>query len=251
MKETKIMKAFEQYIKEYDMTKGNVKAMYLHSIKMMELCKNIAASLEVFNDEELIVCGLIGLFHGLGMFSNKNKNCIIENEASDITKETLEIIFNKNNLIRQITEDTTYDEIIKIAIYCQNKPGLPQGLDKKIINYCKVIKDANVIERFRLVTNYPYLDMNIDNYPNDNIYNEFKKFKVISSKSSNNDADTILEVMSSIFGIYYKYSYTILKSESSVDKLINSLNIEDKGINKFFTQIASVLKVYIDRKISS
>ena len=129
------MKAFEQYIKDYDMNNGNVKAMYLHSIKMMELCKNIAASLEVFNDEELIVCGLIGLFHGLGMFSNKNKNCIIENEASDITKETLEIIFNKKNLIRQITEDTTYDEIIKIAIYCQNKPGLPQGLDKKIMNY--------------------------------------------------------------------------------------------------------------------
>ena len=251
MKETKIMKAFEQYIKEYDMNKGNVKAMYLHSIKMMELCKNIAASLDVFNDEEIIVCGLIGLFHGLGMFSNKKKNCIIENETSDITKETLEIIFNKNNIMRQITEDTTYDEIIKIAIYCQNKPGLPQGLDKKIINYCKVIKDANVIERFRLVTNYPYLDMNIDNYPNDNIYNEFKKFKIISCKSSNNDADTILEVMSSIFGIYYKYSYTILKSESSVDKLINSLSIEDKGISKFFVQIASVLKVYIDRKISS
>ena len=35
--------------------------------------------------------------------------------ASDITKETLEIIFNKNNIMRQITEDTTYDEIIKIG----------------------------------------------------------------------------------------------------------------------------------------
>ena len=51
MKETKIMKAFEQYIKNFDMNKGNVKAMYFHSIKMMELCKDIAANLNIFNDE--------------------------------------------------------------------------------------------------------------------------------------------------------------------------------------------------------
>ena len=185
------------------------------------------------------------------MFSNKFKDCIVVDDDTDKSKQTIDILFDSDKLMRQITDDTKYDEIIKIALYCQNKLGLPQGFDNKTLHYCMVIKDANVIERFRLVTNYPYLDMNIDNYPNDNIYNEFKKFKVISSKSSNNDADTILEVMSSIFGIYYKYSYTILKSESSVDKLINSLSIEDKGINKFFTQIASVLKVYIDRKISS
>ena len=40
MKETRIMKAFEQYIKNFDMNKGNVKAMYFHSLKMMELCKD-------------------------------------------------------------------------------------------------------------------------------------------------------------------------------------------------------------------
>ena len=73
MKETKIMKTFEQYIKNFDMNKGNVKAMYLHSIKMMELCKKIASNVGGFTEEEIIICGLIGLYHNLGMFSNKIK----------------------------------------------------------------------------------------------------------------------------------------------------------------------------------
>ncbi len=251
MKETKIMKVFEQYVKNFDMNKGNVKAMYFHSIKMMELCKDIATNIGIFNEEEIIVCGLIGLFHNLGMFSNKLKNCIVTEDDTDTPKQTIDILFDSKKLIRKITEDTKYDDVIKIAIYCQNKSGLPQGFDNKTLHFCMIIKDANVIEKFRMVTNYPYMDMYIDNYPNDLIYDDFKKFKAISSKASDNDADKILEVMSNVFKVYYSYSYSLLKEESSVNKLINALKINNKGINKFFHQIASVLNVYIDRKISS
>ena len=186
------------------------------------------------------------------MFSNKFKNCIVTNEEADKSKQTIELLFdNKNGIMRQITDDTKYDEIIKIAIYCQYKIGLPQGFDNKTLHYCMVIKDANVIEKFRIVTNYPYLDMYIDNYPNDNIYNDFKKFKIINSNISDNDADKILEVMSSIFGVHYSYSYTLLKGESSIDKLVSSLKISNKGISRFFSQIASVLNIYVDKKISN
>lgn len=252
MKETRIMKAFEQFVKNYDMNKGNVKAMYFHSLKMMEICKDIASNIGIFNEEEIIVCGLIGLFHNLSLFSNKFKNNVVNNEEEDKSRQTIDILFNeKEGLMRKITEDTKYDEIIKIAIYCQYKTGLPQGFDKKTLHYCMVIKDANVIEKFRMVTNYPYMDMYIDNYPNDIIYNDFKKFKVISSNTSDNDADKILEVMSLVFGVHYSYSYALLKEESSINKLINALKISNKGISKFFTQIASVLNIYVDKKISS
>ena len=249
MKETRIMKVFEQYIKKFDMNKGNVKAMYFHSIKMMELCKDIATNLGIFNKEEIIVCGLIGLFHDIGLFSNKFKNCLILEDNTDYTKKTIDILFEKDKLIRNITEDTKYDDIIKVAIYCQNKNGLPHGFDMKILHYCMVLKDAHVIENFRMVTNYPYMDMYIDHFPNDLVYNDFKQYKVINAKISDNDADKILEVMSLIFGVYYTYSYSLLKEESCVNKLVQALKISNKNISKFFYQIGSVLNVYIDRKI--
>lgn len=249
MRETKIMKVFEQYIKKFDMNKGNVKSMYFHSIKMMELCKDIASNLGVFTEEEIIVCGLIGLFHDIGMFSNKYKNCLTLEDNTDKSKESIDILFDNDKLIRNITDDKKYDDIIKIAIYCQNKNGLPKGFDKKVLYFCMVVKDAHVIENFRMVTNYPYMDMHIDNFPNDLVYNDFKKYRVISSKVSDNDADKILEIMSLVFGVHFQYSYKLLKEEDCVNRLVNTLKISNKGINKFFTQIGSVLNVYIARKI--
>ena len=249
MKETKIMRVFEQYIKKFDMNKGNVKAMYFHSIKMMELCKDIASNIGIFSEEEIVVCGLIGLFHDIGMFSNKFKNCIVVDDSMDKSKVSIDILFDKDNLMRKITDDSRYDDAIKIAIYCQNKNGLPQGFNQKILHYCMVLKDAHVVETFRMITNYPYMDMYIDNFPNDLAYNDFKQFKVVNAKVSDNDADKILEVMSLIFGMNYSYSYTLLKEEGSVNKLVGALKIGNKNINRFFYQIASALNVYIDRKI--
>lgn len=249
MKDSKILKVFEQYIKKFDMNKGNVKAMYFHSIKMMELCKDIATNLGIFTDEEVTVCGLIGLFHDIGMFSNKYKNVLTLEDNTDKSKESIDILFETDKLLRNITEDKKYDDTIKIAIYCLNKNGLPKGFNVKVLHFCTVVKDAHVIENFRMITNYPYMDMHIDNFPNDLVYNYFKQYRVISPKVSDNDADKILEVMSLVFGVRYPYSYNLLKEENCVNKLVKALKISDKRIEKFFTQVGGVLNIFIDRKI--
>ena len=249
MKDSKILKVFEQYIKKFDMNKGNVKAMYFNCIKMMTLCKEIASSLGVFNEEEVQVCGIIGLFHDIGVFSNKFKNVLTLEDNTDKSKESIEILFDKDKLIREICDDKKYDDIIKIAIYCQNKNGLPKGFDEKVLHFCMVVKDAHVLENFRMVTNYPYMDMHIDNFPNDLVYNDFRQYRVVNSKVSDNDADKILEVMSLIFGVHYPYSYNLLKESDSVNRLVNALKIKDKRIEKFFNQVGSVLNIFIDKKI--
>ena len=55
--------------------------------------------------------------------------------------------------------------------------------------------------------------------------------------------------MSSIFGVYYVYSYYLLREEGCVNKLFQSLYISDRNVKKFFLQVVRVLNVYINRKI--
>ena len=249
IKESRIMNVFNKFVKDFDMNKGNVKALYFHSLKMMDLCRNIASNLGIFTEEEINVCGLIGLFHDIGMFSNKNKLCHFNNNTVDYGKRSVEIIFDERNYIRDITDDTRYDDVIKVAIYCHNKNGLPNGLNDKLLHFCKVIKDAHTIDNFRLVVNYQYIDMHIDNYPSDIVYNTFKQYTIISNKVSDNDADNVLEILSYIFGVYYHYSFVLLKEEECVNKLISSLKISNKSLLKFFNQIGAVLNMYVDRKV--
>ena len=248
MKETKVMKVFEQYIKKFNMNKNHIKCTYFHCIKSMDLCKNIASTLGIFDKEEIIVCEVIGLFHDIAEFENKDSNFTLYNRE-DLSKRSIEILFGEDGLMRKITNDTKYDDIIKIAIYCQNKNGLPKKLDDKLLHYCKVIKDAHILDTFRMVLNYPYIDMHIDNYPTASIYEKFKEFKVMPHTEDDNDADTVIKVLSSIFGINYLYSYSILNEEQFVDKVISSLIYKDKNIAKFYKQINLVLNNYIGKKI--
>jgi len=248
MKETKVMKVFEQYIKKFNMNKNHIKCTYFHCIKSMDLCKNIASVLGIFDKEEIIVCEVIGLFHDIAEFENKDNSFTLYNRE-DLSKRSIEILFGEDGLMRKITSETKYDDIIKIAIYCQNKNGLPKKLDDKLLHYCKVIKDAHILDTFRMVLNYPYIDMHIDNYPTASIYEKFKEFKTMPHTEEDNDADTVIKVLSSIFGINYLYSYSILNEEQFVDKIISSLIYKDKNISKFYKQINLVLNNYINKKI--
>ena len=142
MRSSRIMRIFEQYMKNFDMNNANIKVKYFHSLKTMELAKDIATNLGVFTEEEITVCELIGLFHEIGSFDKNPEFHIINDNNEDYTNKTLELLFT-NGMIRKITPETKYDGIIKFAIYSLNKEGYPSNLDQKIVYFCDVLKDAH------------------------------------------------------------------------------------------------------------
>ena len=249
MKSSRILKIFEQYVKKFDMNNNNIKSKYFHSLKTMELSREIATSLNIFTEEEIAVCELIGLFHEIGGFDG-NPDYHIINDNSDYTDKTLEILFT-NGLIRKITQDTKYDAIIKFAIYSLNKNGYPNNLDSKVIAFCEVLKDSHKIDLFRLVINYPYIDTRMDKYPSVMVYNEFKLFRKVEDKLTENNADEVLVILSNVFSLNYNYSYYLLKKDNSVSKLIDVLSYSDDNVRKFFQSLNSVLNIYIQRKIGA
>ena len=152
-------------------------------------------------------------------------------------------------MIRKITPETKYDGIIKFAIYSLNKEGYPSNLDQKIVYFCDVLKDAHKLDTFRLAINYPYIDTRIESYPTAMVYDEFKKFKTIPNKLTENNSDEVLLVLSNVFSLSSRYSYYILRENNYINKLIESLNFSDDEIKKFFTAIQKILNMYTERKI--
>ena len=249
MKSSRIMKIFEQYVRKYDMNNVNIKARYFHSLKVMEIAKELASGLGIFSEEEIAVCELIGLFHEIGNFS-KTPNYHIDEEDDDSYDRTINVLFNKK-LIREISKETKYDDIIKKAIYAYDKNGFPSDIDDKFKHICAIIKDAHKIDSFRLFVNYPYVDTRINSYPNNLVYEDFKKFKTISSKVSDNSSDSVLVVLSNMYSFNYKYSYYLLRQNDYIAKILDSLTFENKEIETFFRQVMVVLNNYIDKRIGA
>ena len=247
MKSTRVMKIFEQYVRKYDMNNINIKARYFHSLKVMEIVKDLAMGLGIFTEEEIGVCEFIGLFHEIGSFS-KTPNYYMEDDSEDTYEKTIKILFEKG-LIREVTKETGYDDIIKMALYAYDKNGFPSGIDEKTRHICAIIKDAHNLDSFRLFVNYPYIDTRIDGFPSNLVYEQFKKFKTISSKVSDSSSDSVLIVLSKMYSFNYKYSYYLLKKNNYVEKVIDSLTFENKKTENFYRQLAVVLNNYIDKRI--
>ena len=248
MKSSRLLKYFEEYIKKIDMNNAWAKAKYFHSMKSMDVARIIATDLGVFNEEEMVFIELIALFHDIGSFDLKNYNHLDNNE-SDTSMKSIEILFDEG-LLRKITEETKYDNLIKLAIFCHNKDGLPKNIDDKTICICQIMKDIHKLEELRMFVNYPYIDNRINSYPSELVYNDFKTFKRVSTKMSDNSADNVLILLSNMFDLNYKISYSLIEEKEYIEKIIDSLIFEDKKIEKFFKQIAAVLKNYLRKKTS-
>ena len=156
------MKIFEQYVRKYDMNNIDIKARYFHSLKVMELARELATGLGIFSEEEVAVCELIGLFHEIGNFS-KTPNYQMDDDINDSYNRTIDVLFNKK-LIREISKETKYDTVIKMAIFAYDKNGFPADIDEKGRHMCAIIKDAHNLDSFRLFVNYPYVDTVIKSY---------------------------------------------------------------------------------------
>lgn len=247
MKSSRIMKIFEQYVRKYDMNNINIRAKYFHSLKVMEIVKELANALNIFTEEEIAVCELIGLFHEIGSFS-KTPDFHIGEDNEDSYDKTIEVLFNKG-LLREISKDKSYDNIIRMALFAYDKDGFPSDIDEKAKHICAILKDAHNLDYFRFFVNYPYIDTRIKSYPSSLVYNDFKNFKTISSRMSDNSSDSVLIVLSKMYAFNYKYSYYLLRKNDYIDKIIDSLTFDDKEIQHFFEQIVLVLKNYIDKRI--
>ena len=248
MKSSRILKYFEEYIKKTDMNNSWSKAKYFHSLKSMDLARIIASNFKIFNEEELVVIELIALFHDIGNFEQKNYN-YLDNQQEDSTMKSIHILFD-DGLLRKITDETKYDTLIKLGIFCHNKDSLPQNIDEKTTCICNIMKDVHKLEEFRMVINYPYIDNLIDVYPSTMVYKDFRLFKKINTKMSDNNADNILIVLSNIFDLNYKTSHSLLLQKQTVTKIVDSLIYEDKKIEKFFKQLENILNNYVKKKIS-
>jgi len=248
LKSSRVMRVFEQYVKKYDLNNINIKTRYFHSLKVMEICRDIALVTGLFNEEEVIVCELLGLFHEIANFDGMPSYRMEEEHAEDYALKSARMMF-EDNLLREITDDTTYDEAIKLAIYAYDKTGYPKGIDEKTKAFCKVLRDAHKIDSFRIMLNYPYIDSRITVYPSSMVYDRFKKLKVVESKLTENNSDEILSVLSDTFDLNYRYSYALLKNNNYIPKIIEALTFTSKEVEEFFKQIEKVLINYVDRKI--
>lgn len=220
-----------------------------HTLRVVELCENIAKSLNLTN-EEVFIAKIIGLLHDIGRFEQwKEYKTYKDIDSVDHADLGVEIL-KKDNYLRKYIEDDKYDDIILKSICYHNKHMISDDLDEKTIMFAKLIRDADKLDILYLYTD-GNLELELDNEFTKDIYESLLNKNTISRKDIHTKTDRLSITFGFIFDINYEYSFKYLKDKKYFDTIIDIYKekLDNEVFKNQLEEIRKTINNYIEVKL--
>jgi putative nucleotidyltransferase with HDIG domain len=245
-------KWFDSYVKDFygkdSVVNQNIQLKEIHTLNVAKHAVSIANSLNL-TEAEVNNAEIIGLFHDIGRFEQFRTYKTFRDDLSE-NHATLGIKILEENKILDNLDDDRKNVIIK-AISLHNTKKLSSNLNKEEELFCKLIRDADKLDIFRIIIEYEKERQNnpnpaIDNLPftpgyNKQLVEDIFLGRQISNNCLKNYNDRKLYELSWILDLNFSFSLNYIKEKKVLEKLFNCLPENDE-INKIF----NYLKQYID-----
>lgn len=226
----KAKKEFLRYTENYDLTNENINRKQGHSIRVMNISKQIATELNL-TEEQIQIATLIGLLHDIARFEQYTQyQTYNDNRSFDHGDYGVKIL---DKDMRKYIETDEYDKIIKIAIKNHNKFEIEDGLNEEELLFSKIIRDADKIDIL-----YETIGMfwkgeekainNTEISPE--VMEKFEQNKLLKREKNKVfvGMDQVMSVLAFIFDINYRPSFKIIKENDYINKIIDRFEFKDK-----------------------
>ncbi len=242
---------FIKYTEKYDLENERLKMKQEHSLRVMQVAKQIAERLNL-EKEQIEIATLIGLLHDIARFEQYTKYKTFHDlDSFDHGDYAVEIL---NKDLRKYIETEKYDEIIKKAIKNHNKFQIEKGLTEEESLYAKIIRDADKIDI--LYESVEIFWKGRENEIEDTVISE----KVLEQIANNSQIkrekgvhlkgiDEIISVISLIYDINFKQSLEIIKENDYINKILNRYKVKDEYTKNAIEKIQKNINKYIEQKL--
>lgn len=242
---------FIEYTSKYDTKNEHISRKIGHSIRVMNISKEIATKIGL-TQEEIKIAELIGLLHDIARFEQYTQfETFNDLNSFDHGNYALEIL---DKDIRKYIENDEYDEIIRKAIKNHNKFEIEEGLTEKELVFAKLIRDADKIDII-----YEAVEMfwkGIENQINntkisESVEKQFKNYKQIKrDKNSEKEPniDEVIGVIAFIFDVNYRESFEIIKKEDYINKILTRFDLKDQKSKEKIEEVRNIANIYINER---
>ena len=245
----KAKKEFIKYTEKYDLKNENIERKQLHSLRVMEISKQIAEGLNL-SQQEIDLATLIGLLHDIARFEQYTQYKTFSDLQSIDHGDFGADILEKD--IRRYIEIDQYDEIIIKAVKNHNKFKIEEGLTEKEELFAKIIRDADKIDIF-----FESVEMFWKGQENqvekskisEDVIKQFDNFSQTKRKINETIADKVIRVITFIFDINFKSSFQILKQEDYINKILNRYKFQDEYTKQKAEEIRKKANEYLKQKV--
>lgn len=254
---TMAKQVFNDYVKQFDKEDGSILLKITHTYHVVDLSEYIAKE-QGLDEENVTLAKLIALLHDIGRFKQVTLLRNFSYKGFDHADYGVKVLFEEN-LIRKFIQTNKYDEIIKKAIYTHNKYKIEDGLNEFEELHCKIIRDADKLDNFRVKEENKFED----SFPetkdaagelsysamSDVVYNDFLAHKCIKLEDRKTLIDYWVCILAFIFDLYFKSSLKYIKDKNYIDILIDKIEYKNEETKARMEDIRKCAKKYIEDNI--
>ena len=245
----KAKKEFIKYTENYDLTNDRIKGKQTHSLRVMEISKQIAERLGL-SQEDVELATLIGLLHDIARFEQYTRyNTFRDLESIDHGDLGAEILQKD---IRKYIETDQYDDIIIKAVKNHNKYKIEAGLTAKEELFSKIVRDVDKIDIFyeSVVMFWKGKEEQVEeSIISKDTTEQFENLLQIKKQRNESVIDNVIRVIAFIFDMNFKPSFQILKEEDYINKILNRYDFKDGYTKQKVEEIRRIANEYVRNKI--
>jgi len=222
-----------------------------HTERVTEEIINIGKQIGL-NDNELNLAEIIALFHDIGRFEQyKIYNTFSDHKSEDHAELGIKVL-KKHNVLGILNKDL--QKLIFCSIKYHNKPSLPPDETKICLFYSRLIRDADKLDIWKVVTDYYHtkngkrniaLELELPDTPgiSEEVYKALINKQIVDMIHVKNLNDIKLLQAGWIYDINFKPTFECIKNRRYI-AMIRDVLPDSPEIDEIFDSIYSSLYRY-------
>ena len=248
-----------QFVLQHPDLVENIDIKANHSRKVSKEILGIAENLKL-NPEEVLLAETIGIFHDIGRFRQYVKYGTFSDSKSQNHAELGVEVLKENNVLNDLSAEN--QEIIYNSILNHSTAKIPDEKNERIVFFSKLIRDADKLDIWRLITEYYMvkeekparpaggenkaleLELPDKDEISENILESIINKQVVLKESMKTLNDFKLLQIAWLFDLNFNYSIKRLHEKKYLDKIFKTLPNDDR-----ISKVRDIVDIYFQEHI--
>lgn len=223
--------------------KQNIELKICHTLQVCKVIRTLAESLGL-SVEAVNLAEAAALFHDIGRFEQYRQYQTFSDSKSVNHGELGATILLKENILTQL--DALEREILKKSVRYHNRKIMPVDDNKDVLLFCKMIRDADKIDIFRVVTDYyedvknkkrnETVELDLPDLPDltETVLNDLRKRQPVDMRYLKTLNDFKMVQIGWVYDLNFGYSMQYMIDKSYLDRIrveLPELSVVDEIVN--------------------
>ena len=243
-------KEFDKYLRDFDLENPKILLKKVHTYGVIKAADYICTREELgAGDRDLAL--LIALLHDIGRFEQLRAYNSYDDDRFDHARFGVKLLFEQGK-IRDFISCADYDEVIRQSIACHSMYRLPEIQDPRILLHCKIIRDADKLDNFR-VKSVDSLEAHFD-LPgeiiqkegiSENVLQAVRDLRCVRREERKTHLDMWVSYMAFIFDLNFSSSFRFIQEHDYINRCIDRMDYSEKNTKESMEEVRRICLDYV------